>query len=284
MLSRISVNAILKSVIVTLGAAVVLMLALGAWSSWSRLVAAKRIVAVADASSYMFAALDRLRNDRAVTLRDMQAETQFTAVSPVIRAAREAEMPALRSAAIALAAVDLPDREAVVTDFARRVDKVASPQQETAAALLRPKAERPPALAQGYVDETSTLLDKLEELSSRLTRSVKLEDAFIDQVMELKQLVWMARVAAGDERHDGEDQRDDRGDRGFDSRGRQREATQQNSALVEENAATAKTLEQQSQDMHERVSFFQLGDAAEAEAPSRVVAMVPKRSAAGSRH
>jgi methyl-accepting chemotaxis protein len=198
MLSRVSVNAILKSVIVTLGAAVVLMLALGAWSSWSRLAAAKRIVAVADVSSYMFAALDRLRNDRAVTLRDMLAETQFTAVSPVIRAAREAEMPALRSAAIALAAVDLPDREAVVADFARRVDKLASLQQETAAALLRPKAERPPALAQGYVDETSTLLDKLEELSSRLTRSVKLEDAFINQVMELKQLVWMARVAAGD--------------------------------------------------------------------------------------
>jgi methyl-accepting chemotaxis protein len=61
------------------------------------------------------------------------------------------------------------------------------------------------------------------------------------------------------------------------------EATQQNSALVEENAATAKTLEQQSQDMHERVSFFQLGDAAEAEAPPRVVAMAPKRLAAGSR-
>ena len=38
------------------------------------------------------------------------------------------------------------------------------------------------------------------------------------------------------------------------------EVTQQNSALVEENAATAKTLEHQAQDMNERVSFFQLGD------------------------
>ena len=32
--------------------------------------------------------------------------------------------------------------------------------------------------------------------------------------------------------------------------------TQQNSALVEENAATAKTLEQQSSQMDQRVSFF----------------------------
>ena len=36
------------------------------------------------------------------------------------------------------------------------------------------------------------------------------------------------------------------------------EATQQNSALVEENAATAKTLENQSQAMNERVAFFRL--------------------------
>jgi methyl-accepting chemotaxis protein len=36
------------------------------------------------------------------------------------------------------------------------------------------------------------------------------------------------------------------------------EATQRNSALVEENSATAKTLEQQSQDMQERISSFKL--------------------------
>jgi methyl-accepting chemotaxis protein len=42
------------------------------------------------------------------------------------------------------------------------------------------------------------------------------------------------------------------------------EVTQQNSALVEENAAAAKSLEQQSQNMHERVSFFRLDQAAAA--------------------
>jgi methyl-accepting chemotaxis protein len=56
--------------------------------------------------------------------------------------------------------------------------------------------------------------------------------------------------------------------------------TQQNSALVEENAATAKTLEQQSQGMDERVSFFQLGDGAATGASSRVVTMAPRRPAA----
>ena len=36
--------------------------------------------------------------------------------------------------------------------------------------------------------------------------------------------------------------------------------TQQNSALVEQNAATAKALEHQSQAMDQRVSFFRLDD------------------------
>jgi methyl-accepting chemotaxis protein len=64
------------------------------------------------------------------------------------------------------------------------------------------------------------------------------------------------------------------------------EVTQQNAALVEENAATAKVLEQQSQAMSEQVAFFKLGHAV-ASAPSapspesdaRPKAAGPKRAA-----
>jgi len=54
------------------------------------------------------------------------------------------------------------------------------------------------------------------------------------------------------------------------------EVTQQNSALVEENAATAKTLEAQSAAMNERMGFFRL-DAGE---PAAVVTPLPTRPAA----
>jgi methyl-accepting chemotaxis protein len=39
------------------------------------------------------------------------------------------------------------------------------------------------------------------------------------------------------------------------------EVTQQNSALVEENAATARTLEHQAKTMDERVSYFRIDEA-----------------------
>jgi methyl-accepting chemotaxis protein len=52
--------------------------------------------------------------------------------------------------------------------------------------------------------------------------------------------------------------------------------TQQNSALVEENAATAKTLEQQAEAMNERISFFHVGQAQAAAMPGGRSAPAPR--------
>src|SRR5882672_8463131 len=111
MLDRLSVNTLLKFVIAALASAVVVVLSLGAWDSWGRLAAVKRIAAVADASGYLFTALHNLRVDRASTFRDLSADKLFTAVNPVVKEAREAEMPALNSALAALDAVDFPERQ-----------------------------------------------------------------------------------------------------------------------------------------------------------------------------
>jgi methyl-accepting chemotaxis protein len=54
------------------------------------------------------------------------------------------------------------------------------------------------------------------------------------------------------------------------------EVTQQNSALVEEATATAKTLDQQAQVMRERVDFFRLEDGQ----PAQTGALEPRRRAA----
>jgi methyl-accepting chemotaxis protein len=60
------------------------------------------------------------------------------------------------------------------------------------------------------------------------------------------------------------------------------EVTQQNSALVEENAATAKTLEHQAGAMNERVAFFQIAGAGAA-APARADTNVQSIATATSR-
>ena len=66
------------------------------------------------------------------------------------------------------------------------------------------------------------------------------------------------------------------------------EVTQRNAALVEENAATAKTLEQQAKAMDERMSYFRLARgqaaasaAAPAAKPGKPAGQAPRRAAAG---
>ena len=64
------------------------------------------------------------------------------------------------------------------------------------------------------------------------------------------------------------------------------EVTQQNSALVEENAATARTLEQQSKTMDERVAAFRIGNAGHATSAvvaKRAVAASPKAAAVAAK-
>jgi methyl-accepting chemotaxis protein len=60
------------------------------------------------------------------------------------------------------------------------------------------------------------------------------------------------------------------------------EVTQKNSALVEENAASAKALEQQSQGMDERVSFFHIGNSVPAGVAAGAVPSAPKRHGAAA--
>jgi methyl-accepting chemotaxis protein len=61
------------------------------------------------------------------------------------------------------------------------------------------------------------------------------------------------------------------------------EVTQQNSALVEENAATAKTLEHQAKAMDERVAFFKLAEAVAPAHERHVVHATPLRGPAAAK-
>ncbi len=198
MLNRISVSLLLKSVIGVLALAVIVSLGLAAWSSWTRLASINRIAAVANASAHMFTALHNLRVDRSSTSRDLTSERQFTVMNEQHRKVRAAEMPALNAAVEALRAVDVPNRDALVQDLSQRLQRLVPMQAESAAALLQPKSARRPALAKEYFDEADGILKFLEATSNQLLRSVKLSDPFVDQLLELKQLAWVARDAAGD--------------------------------------------------------------------------------------
>jgi methyl-accepting chemotaxis protein len=197
-LKKTSVNTLLKSVIAVLGAAVVVMLALNAWDSWQRLRVANRIAAVADVSGYLFTSLHNMRVDRASSFRDLQAEKPVTSPNGLLVQSRRDMMPALSSALKALDAVDFPERAAAVADLAQRIKRLEALHAESAAAFPQPKAARRAGLAQDYLNEAGAFIDVLDKLSTRLVRLIALQDAFIDRLMEVKQLAWAVRNAGGD--------------------------------------------------------------------------------------
>jgi methyl-accepting chemotaxis protein len=198
MLDRLSVNALLRSVIATLSAVIVIMLAAGAWSSWSRLQVDSRIAGVAATSAHVFTALHNLRSDRARSYRMLLGEELVSARDPRLFESRDAEMPALKSALATLETLDFSERPALAAELAQRLKKLTALHEESVAALQQPKAARRAGLAPEIRDEITALIAMLDSLSVRLDRLIKLQDAFIDQLMQLKQLAWVARDAGGD--------------------------------------------------------------------------------------
>ena len=198
MLNRVSINVLLKTVIATLGTAVVIMLSLGAWDSWGRFDAARRASAVTDSSAYLFTALHNLRVDRASTYRLLLADKQLTKMDPLLVESRTAEMPALNSAVVALQGVGLADKQSVIAELSEHIKRLTVLHEESAAALMQPKAARRAGLADESFKEMDGLINVLDKLSTRLTTSIKLQDALVDQLMEIKQLAWVVRNAGGD--------------------------------------------------------------------------------------
>src|SRR6266511_2009767 len=92
MLDRLSVNGLLKSVIAVMAAAVVTVLSLSAWESWTRLKTADQIAAIVDASGHIFTALHNLRVDRSATVRELALERQHAELPKQLRDVRAVDM------------------------------------------------------------------------------------------------------------------------------------------------------------------------------------------------
>ena len=55
-----------------------------------------------------------------------------------------------------------------------------------------------PGIVEDIFKETDDLIKFIDKVSTQLTLSIKLQDPYIDQLMELKQIAWVVRNAAGD--------------------------------------------------------------------------------------
>jgi methyl-accepting chemotaxis protein len=197
MLNRVSVNVLLKAVVALLAGALVLSLAIDSWNSWVRFGQSGRMVSVADASSSLFNALASLRIDRSSTTRDLNLDRQ-AGVNPVLRKMRETDVKSLTEAIAQLKEIDLGPNNALVTDLERQFKQLLNLHQETAAALSQPKAQRRAGIVQDANAQLTSTIDLVDKISKQLVLSVKLQDSYVDQLFEIRDLAWSARNSGGD--------------------------------------------------------------------------------------
>jgi methyl-accepting chemotaxis protein len=197
-MNKLSVNLLLKSVIGALAAAVVVLLIVGSWDSWTRLKSAERIANVASASAEIFTSLHNLRLDRTMTPRALQAEPAFTVIGQEILKPRGAMMPALKAAVASMETIDFPGRQTAMSNLDAAIKKLTSLHQDSEAALKQPKSARNAALGKEFIESTTGMIEMLDKLATELTKLIMLQDPYVDQLMELKQFAWNVRYNAGD--------------------------------------------------------------------------------------
>ncbi|MCK9916062.1 methyl-accepting chemotaxis protein [Microbacteriaceae bacterium K1510] len=158
---------------------------------------ADRIAASAEASGHLFTALSSVRSDRVFSTRTLRSDKE-NAFSPSVLSFRATEVAALTAGIEALKRIDFPPGSTAVADIERGFSKLKALHQEANAAVVLPKAQRNPSLATDYEESLSRLMDVLEKTSADVTMMVKLQDAFIDQLMQLKEEAVDMRNGAGD--------------------------------------------------------------------------------------
>src|SRR5713101_8097522 len=198
MLNRLTISALLKSVIAVMAACVVAFLITTAWDSWGRLQSAGRMSVIAEVSENAFKAMHNLRTDRANTTQTLNGEAVIDSTTEkAIRDYRDTENPAMKSAADLSAAVDFADKTTLLPNLIRQMEALKALQAESWDAMSKPKASRRPALAKEYAEAASALLQTLDKLSTQLAAAVAHTDPVIDQLLAIKQLAWLVRDTGG---------------------------------------------------------------------------------------
>jgi methyl-accepting chemotaxis protein len=199
MLDRLTVSSLIKSVIVLLAVCMTALLSVSAWNSWGRLSTTSRISVVADASANLFKAMHNMRSDRSTTGRSLNDDAVLAPdVQKYLRAARDAEIPAMRSAAEVLATVEFPDQKTLLPELNRLIKEYTALEAESWDALRKPKASRRPALGKEYMDNAAAMLEALDKTSTKIAAAVNHSDPVIDQLLMIKQLAWLMRNTAGE--------------------------------------------------------------------------------------
>jgi methyl-accepting chemotaxis protein len=199
MTNRVTVTALLTTVISIMAAAVVVIMSLSAWDSLAKLRTAGQLEAVAQASSDAFKAMHTLRTVRAIMSRSLEGTDP---TDPDMRAYLGKVRTSQRQATIALLG-SLPSVQFVGSrnppeELRSRTASFSELDDAAFLAIAKPLSSRPNDFAKRYVGASSEFLAQLERLSAELAALAGRGDVAVNQLLAMKQVAWSLRNAGGD--------------------------------------------------------------------------------------
>jgi methyl-accepting chemotaxis protein len=199
MLNRLTISALLKTVIATTALLVIAIFSFNAWGAWDRLQSADRIARVSDASASLFKAMANLRSDRVSTSRTLNnGKLLDPADESYLRGIRESEMPALARTLELLPIIEFESKQTLVPELDRLNKTLIAQQAEYWTEIAKPMSPRRSALAKEYLQTAKDLMAVLDTSAAALVASVDHQDATIDKLLLIKQIAWLMRFTAGE--------------------------------------------------------------------------------------
>jgi methyl-accepting chemotaxis protein len=199
MFATLSLDRLLKSVLGAFACAAIILLGMNVAASWHSVEESQRAQQVVAASRQIFTAMVAQRNDRAATPRAWAAEEAITPpVQTYLTGQRDAEMPALKASLALLRDIAFDDQATLLPALQRSVDKLTGLQAEFWRGVAGPKAARRADLGAEYVNEGLAMQDTLDRIAANFFASIKGKNAFVTQMMNVKQLAWQTRQTVGE--------------------------------------------------------------------------------------
>jgi len=199
--ANLSVSLLLQAITGLMAALLVAIFALAAERAFERRETARDVLARAGVSRAMFTAMQNLRVERGTvnTALEMPQVVDHDTLDDiaVLRGRSEGTLDA---ALEKLVAAGIPGTQPQVNDIRSKNDALARLRRDVDIALQQPKARRPSDLGTNWVLSDGKLVDAIDALSEAISSDLNQSDPFVTEMMEVKQLAWMLRDAAGFDR------------------------------------------------------------------------------------
>ena len=173
------------------------------WSDLQQRTESANIVRHARAGGVIFAALQNLRTERGPTRTVLEGEDPASAnFIAVTRALRAKSQPALKSVLQQCAVVDcVGSKSEIFAGLSGSIDKLVAIRNDVDVALPVPLKSRRPRIANDFNIAITDLVDRLERMSKVVGEKVRMADAETAELIEIKELAWLARDGVGLERN-----------------------------------------------------------------------------------